>query len=267
MPVETDTQESPLIYPPADETVITRYLDLTKFLSLISTSTLFLSRLDLMEDQYEGRITQGSIDKLRRWYDYAEKEGIIKHNTKTLEEIAEKNISDLIGFVEYWRKMVLINCWTKFESESYALWKIFAKTDTGVIVKSSVRKLKDALKAEPKKLYLSEIKYYKKEEGVEHIGNLTQYVIHKNIAYQYENEIRLFYNLDADISIHPVKFDWGTQENQGGVSVKVDLDILIDAIILAPDCPRWFEDIIHSVCGMYNINKPVSISELRYKNQ
>jgi len=51
MPVIYDT--APVVVPPR-ETVLVKYLDLTKFLSLLYKRSLFFCRLDKLEDQFEG---------------------------------------------------------------------------------------------------------------------------------------------------------------------------------------------------------------------
>lgn len=60
MPAETD---HPCFLPPKDKNVkIWRYMDFTKFVSLLETESLFLSRVDKFEDPYEGATSHANAN-------------------------------------------------------------------------------------------------------------------------------------------------------------------------------------------------------------
>ncbi len=265
MPVITDEINLPRIKFPSQNFIITRYMDLPKFLSLISTSKLFLARLDLLEDKYEGTMPPTSFDLLVRSFSNFQQSGDFNNdNLKTPSQSAQEVKDALKDF----KKMILINSWSKFYSENYALWKVFARTDTGIMIKSNISNLSKYLSNESRKLWLSEVIYLDpNKDSVEHPGNLAQYVIHKNNAFKYEEEVRLMFSYDDEKGYDRLTFDWDSQENKYGIYIKIDLNILIDEIILGPDCQDWYVEIITSLCKKYNIDKPIRNSSLKYNEE
>ncbi len=52
-------EKHPVFTPPPDENVkIWRYMDFTKFFSFIDKKALFFTRIDQLEDKFEGRFTK-----------------------------------------------------------------------------------------------------------------------------------------------------------------------------------------------------------------
>ena len=47
-----------------------------------------------------------------------------------------------------------------------------------------------------------------------------------------------------------------------GIHVKTDLNILIDKIVVSPNVPDWFIDLVISIVKKYELNKKVEQSEL-----
>jgi hypothetical protein len=60
MPIINDS--APVIYPSSDYSIV-KYLDITKFLSLIQRRSLFFCRLDKLEDQFEGTTAKKNFDR------------------------------------------------------------------------------------------------------------------------------------------------------------------------------------------------------------
>lgn len=88
------------------DTIIWKYLDLSKFVDLLLYKKLFMSRSDKFEDQYEGTFSE-----------------------PTYEEI-KKLAKDNPNFLDYYkthRKNVVISSWHINEYESYAMWQIFTQ--------------------------------------------------------------------------------------------------------------------------------------------
>lgn len=92
------------------------------------------------------------------------------------------------------------------------------------------------------------------------MGNMNYPIIHKNIHYEYEKEVRLIYTVPFKSGL---EYDWSKEENEYGKYINVDIDVLIDEIIISPKAPKWFFDIISDLLLKYNINKNISYSELK----
>lgn len=50
--------------------------------------------------------------------------------------------------------------------------------------------------------------------------------------------------------------------NKNGIYIPVDIDKLIDGIYVSPYASEWFVDVVKSVVNKYNINIPVSYSQM-----
>src|SRR6266446_1748276 len=87
---------------PPDDTVIWRYMDFAKFVSLLSDRRLYFSRVDLLGDVYEGVYPKGNVldpTALQNLPPEAREAFAAQHN-RNLPEIAR-------GF----RQCQFVNCW------------------------------------------------------------------------------------------------------------------------------------------------------------
>ena len=50
-------EEHPAFSPPSDDAVLWRYMDFTKFVSLLDRSALFFARADKLNDPFEGSVS------------------------------------------------------------------------------------------------------------------------------------------------------------------------------------------------------------------
>ena len=138
------------------------------------------------------------------------------------------------------------------EYESAAMWKLYARTNEAVAIKSTVKHLHESL---PKydKLLIGKVKYmdYKKEYMEER--SLADRFFYKRKSFEYEEEVRVVvFNLNE-------KWDAKFQvtEVDDGVYIKTKIDSLIDEIYVAPNSPNWFQELVENVVALYAIKKPV----------
>jgi hypothetical protein len=59
-------EDHPLLTTPRDETVLWRYMSLTRFMNLLEHKTLWFSRLDKFENLLEGTFTDVELEHLRK---------------------------------------------------------------------------------------------------------------------------------------------------------------------------------------------------------
>src|SRR5947209_8019300 len=102
----------------SDDTVIWRYMDLGKLVSLLHTRTLFFSAASRMEDYWEGALSAAAVARRRR------------REKGTRIEQDEAEIRRLF------RHFVLLNCWHKSSHESDAMWRLYTRGSEGVAVRS-----------------------------------------------------------------------------------------------------------------------------------
>lgn len=257
MPIIKPTKHtSPVIYPSSNYKV-GKYLDLTKFISLLSTNSIFFCRLDKLEDHFEGTTSRPNFERRKELYRTMHFRSP-KFKKLTEEEIKEK-IKERYEMDEKFRALNCVCCWNKFKSESAALWKIYSDFHKGILIKSNVEKLITAFENTKEDLSLSEIKYIDYNKDYMPDGNMNYQVIHKHKAYTFEEELRL---------IHSVKFgnglnyDWNKEKIKFGKYITVNLNELIDEIILSPYAEDWYIELIKDVCVKFGINKEIKKSEL-----
>ena len=51
---------------PDDDTIVWKYLDLSKFLDMLLSKKLFMSRSDKFEDQYEGTFSEPTYEEIKK---------------------------------------------------------------------------------------------------------------------------------------------------------------------------------------------------------
>ena len=176
----------------------------------------------------------------------------------TDDEIVIK-VEEQYEFEKKLKAISCVNCWNKKETESAALWKIYSDFGKGILIKSSVLNIENALQVTPEEIRISAIKYIDYENELMPDGNSTFPLIHKNDAYSQENEVRLIYQIIPEIGWD---YDWTKEENQNGKYIKVDLNLLIDEIIIGPFSPSWLYEMIADLIRKYNIDKPIKKSKL-----
>lgn len=127
---------------PGDPNVaIWRYMDFTKFVSMLESKTLYFSRADLLGDPFEGSCSRDN-EQLRP--------EVLKHFYKDFyKNIPAEILADIrakqSNFKQWFRYWVFVNCWHMNATESAAMWKLYAKSNEAVAVKSSFSRLSNAL--------------------------------------------------------------------------------------------------------------------------
>ena len=240
---------------PEDSTIIWRYLNFSKFVSMISSGELYFARLDkLGDDNYEGTLPRVSL--------------IDKSDFTNLSLGEQHAAADKInkGYVRTARKQSqgwFANCWHINTVESDAMWKLYLHENDGVAIRSTFKRLKDSLKQSPQRIEIGLIKYidYEAISGIEASpfipGAAAHLVFHKRSHYEYENELRAFY-WDGD---EVMRIICGEQEENSkiGIPVHADLSTLIETIYCSPKSGRWFQDVVKAVLEKFGYGQKFSV--------
>jgi hypothetical protein len=229
-----------------EQSTIWRYMDFTKFVSLLDKKSLFLCRADRLES-FEGSLPVITVDNSKAKF-YKEKilEGSWGY-AKMQQQLKEKSEES-----ELLKQFAYISSWYMNENESAAMWKLYAQTNEAVAIKSTVKCLRGSL-PKYKEIYIGKVKYinYKGEHLEE--NSLIDRFFYKRKSFAYEEEVRVFiFNLNEK---------WGTEfqavEVDGGVYLKTEINSLINEIYIAPNSPSWFHELVENVAQLYGISKPV----------
>ena len=234
-------QVHPLFSPPPQQATLWRYMDFTKFVSLLDTSSLFFSRADLLGDPFEGVLPKANIETLADRYapDVAD---MIRQGLPMLSQFTRGH------FVSCWH-------WSEFESD--AMWKIYAQQSAGVSIKTDFAALSKSF-VDDQAVYVGRVKYIDYNPDIADYdvnlapeGNSMGPLLYKRNHFQHEREVRAI--LGETLTI-------GHQEP--GRNVKVDLHELIREVRVSPLAPPWVSDLVTSVASKYGLHMPVGTSSL-----
>ena len=222
------------------DAVIWRYMDFTKFISMLETKSLYFARSDLLGDPFEGSISRASEES----------------RLKKFDTILEVNRADAIAnfrrAVQSMRQRTFVNCWHMNEHESAAMWKLYAKSEEAVAIKSRFNLLLGELNEEA---FVGTVDYINFEEDPIPGGNLLYPYVYKRLSFAHEREVRaVIIDLHSDYapnSLIPC-----------GVEQPVNLANLIELIYVAPTCSKWFADLVRMVCRRYSVSATVHQSSL-----
>jgi hypothetical protein len=223
---------NPNIKLPQDpDTVVWKYLDLSKFLDLLLSKKLFMSRSDKFEDQYEGTFSE-----------------------PTFEEIKKLSINnpDFLNYYKTHREKVAISSWHINEYESFAMWQIFTQNSEGLAIQSTVKRLQDALIPEKNyKQYIGEVNYidYKKEYIP--FDDMFFPFLFKRKSFQYEREVRII----TDVSENPIKLN-------DGLKINVDISQLIEKIYIHPKSENWYKKLVIQLVTQLGFDFEIEKSDL-----
>jgi hypothetical protein len=223
---------NPNIKLPQDpDTIVWKYLDLSKFLDLLLSQKLFMSRSDKFEDQYEGTFSE-----------------------PTFEEIKKLSINnpDFLNYYKTHREKVAISSWHINEYESFAMWQIFTQNSEGLAIQSTVKRLQDALNPEKNyKQYIGEVNYidYKKEYIP--FDDMFFPFLFKRKSFQYEREVRII----TDVSENPIKLN-------DGLKINVDISLLIEKIYIHPKSENWYKNLVIQLVTQLGFDFEIEKSDL-----
>lgn len=220
----------------SEDKVLWRYLDAAKFLDLLHNKTLFFCRGDQFEDKFEGAFTKS-----------------IKHAVD--EAFRVNKIESSAGdFKKKLRERVFVNCWHASGNDSMAMWGLYGRSSESVAVTTTVGKLRDAIKDAKlnHEIYLTKVEYVKHWRDPSLVFKPYSNVFaYKTVAYEYEKEVRVIIDCFHEEVDHPA-----------GMSFGIDLNTLLRSIVLSPEAPRWFIDLVKGVTKKYGISVPVRRSML-----
>jgi hypothetical protein len=227
---------------------IWRYMDFTKFVSMLENEGLFFCRADLFDDPFEG-----SNSKVNANF---QPETVYKDSRPAFIEIVKRSRQDLSHWLQWQRQWTMLNCWHMSECESAAMWKLYSKSNEAICIQSTFESLERCLNL---KAQVGVVQYinYETEEIPE--GNILYPLLYKRKSFAHEREVR------AIISDPPLaKGGWQYDEKptKNGVWIPVELKKLIEAVYVAPTSQLWFRELTEQVAARYRFDKSVHRSSL-----
>lgn len=233
--------EHPACEPPENpEVKIWRYMNFTRFLSVLENNALFFPNISILSDRLEGYFTKPTVDK-------------ILNIPKDLPE-EERNQKEIMAartlpILRMGRVLLYASCWHMNDYESAAMWKIYLESNEGIAIQSTFSRLTKCFTGS-EDVSIGIVKYidYNKDTIPSH--NILYPALHKRKSFEHERELRALVM---------------SGENIQGKFIPVNFDVLIDHIYIAPNSQQWFYDLVSRVISRYGIEKTIINSGLDEK--
>lgn len=239
---------------PSPDTVLWRYVDFPKFVSLLDSRELFFTRADKFEDKFEGargfnfhkdaiysslkpQLTLKVRNELK-------KKGVNHPTDDVIEAELKKETLLLLNTQQKKREEYFVSCWHANDMESEAMWKLYISAkNQGIAIQTTMERLCYSIGSS--NFELGAVNYISFEEplGVDSIP-----VWYKRKAFQHEQEVRAVIRETGTSGV--------------GKAVEVDLDLLIEKVYISPSAPTWFASLVERTMGRYGLKKMVEHSKL-----
>ncbi len=217
--------------PEDPDTIVWKYLDLSKFLDLLMSRKLFMSRSDKFEDQYEGTFSEPTYEEIKK--------------------LSENN-PEFLDYYKSHREKVVVSSWHINEYESFAMWQIFTQNNEGLAIQSTIGRLQKALKPEINySQFIGEVNYidYKKEYIP--FDDMFFPFMFKRKSFQYEREVRII----SDLSENNIKIN-------DGIKIDVDVNQLIEKIYIHPKSENWYKKLVIELVSKLDYTIEIEKSDL-----
>jgi hypothetical protein len=208
---------------PDDPSVkVWRYLDLPRFIWLLSTGGLAFARVDSLEDPFEGSVPPSVYEEWKR-----------RH--PDLIATARRGL----------RKQAFVSCWHANNTESEAMWRLYCGSHDGIALQTTYEKLDASL---PRGVFLGQVSYLDYECDTDPPRDTLALLMRKRQAFEHEHEIRaLIWPPEAPGEIVPR--DLG--EDTHVINVRWQAQDFLDRIYVSPYAEEWYRDVVVSLLQKY----------------
>jgi hypothetical protein len=230
-PVEDHRAPISLFLPPAEpEAKVWRYMDFTKFVWMFEQQGVFLSRIDKLDDPFEGSFSPVN-QELRPL--------VRKH----LHLTGSFSVTEI---VEKLREWVGASCWHVSNHESAGMWKLYARTEEAVCIQTTYERLSAILPSDARIGMVRYVDYQK--QWIPESNPLAPFMF-KRLSFEHEQELRILKPM-GDLAALQSKRN--VPHNQAaGELIQCDLKQLIQAVHVAPNAPAWFVELVQRVVDRY----------------
>ena len=249
-----------------------RYMTFSKFISLFVYQAIWFSKLNILQDQYEGMMPLATKEMMQADDQELKKNFPPKYH-RQFDEMATRNEEDS-------RELLVVNCWFLGDSESECMWHEYGGGQQSVAIKSTVKQLIENIGVPH-------------DKHATHIGRVF-YINHKNHVmtrynanqgheraflkdaerFQHEKELRIVtLNTKTKYCVSPEGKPYEESEVQGknmnnfenpGLYIRVQLKELISEIRTSPESECWFYLLVKRIIELNNMGIAVKHSELSH---
>lgn len=252
-----------------------RFMPLEKALSLFTTRSMYFPSISLLqsEDPFEGHMGQRTIStylELNRNADEINRIAEMYFGTndrwKSIDDLKREILyhtdpHELRGYAAFHSRVWYANCWHINDSESAALWKLYSSYNSGIAIRSSILRLKDAFCDSARHIFVGRVSYAEDLQLADIRHPLpSELILTKRPSFIHENELRLYFMHLPDFE-GSVSTDF-VQQNPSGLAIICDPFLLTNEIILSPLCTDWAYDAISLTLKALGVEAPIRKSGL-----
>jgi hypothetical protein len=243
-----------------------KYFDLHRFLYFITERKLYLTRLDFLEDPYEGTSTSYLRAKAQIEYELNENKLKNENNKAALENKLKllKNIENKNGHTENQNRQY-VNCWYLGERESMAMWNIYSNEDSVAIKikfetanEEFYRAFQELISINGKRVDVigDQIVYLNLNPFNQDTDkqNLEYSALKKDTSYEHEKEYR-FLIYSEKLDNQPLEFE-----------VPIFIDKLELTVITHPKMNNWKIENIKRMINLSKVNVKLVKSSIELKS-
>ena len=212
-------KEHPDYNSPQSDAVLWRYMEFTKFVSLLEKESLFFARADKLGDPFEGSFSK--VNEALRPILYKDK-------------LSEEALLGWMQFTKESRRFTLINCWHENAHESEAMWRLYAREKDGIAIKTAFNSFKNSFICS-EDIYIGSVNYVDYNSHFIPEKNVLLPFLHKRKSFEHEREVRA---IEFTIPANDKGIDTSRDICDIGKYYKVDLSVLIQKSDRCPICSR-----------------------------
>lgn len=228
---------------PDDDAILWRYLDFTKFTSLLQRSALHFARADALGDPFEGARSRMNRELRPALYDDA---------------IPAESLRAFDQFSKELRSSTFISCWHESDHESAALWNQYAPDSKGIAVQTTCGKLQKSFDQEDS-IFIGRLHYVDFDSTFIPENNALAPYTYKRREFSHEHEVRaVAQHYPADFSEPSA----GRASSSNGLYYRVSPSVLFEQVVVAPYADEWFVDLVRSIAEPHSVDGLVKPSSM-----
>lgn len=204
-------------------------MSLPKLISLLTSKSLHMTRLDHMADPYEGSTTRRTAAGIDRF----------------LKDLgSDRGYHEISDFVRKARASTFISCWHANEHESEAMWRLYGGQGGGVAIQATYAKLVESIR-DHYDTYIGMVSYIDYDTASFPDANAFYPVMHKRASFAHEREVRLVWY-------------WGSPPEPDTVpshlQIAWDPSKFCESICVDPYAPEYYFDAVKAVLSSIQPN-------------
>lgn len=253
----------PAFLQPDDSSIsIWRYMDFAKYVAMLKERAVYFARLDTFDDPFEGSLSKAEYVYLQAVAREGEAKGDLPDSWKG------RYFDVLMEAQRRAPRENYISCWHMNNSESEAMWKLYASSGYAVAIKSTYERLAVSLPnayelAEHTGPFLGIVKYVDYQIDNLPRGNSLHRLMHKRLSFAHEQECRavVWRVGPGGRTSFPVP-DHIVGKYPAGINLETPLEDLVECVVVSPNSPAWFTNTVADLTSRYGYNFAVQKSAL-----